>query len=115
MDDQSDTAVGALSIAHLANEPVDGSIWHRPQIPRPPHTESRSTPSWRAAVNTVVPVSTWPVKPEGVKTIRGIGLLAATATPALALVRRVGRRPVGSDPCSTVPVLPGQHVGGHHG
>ena len=32
--------------------------WQWPQIPRPPHTESRSTPSRRAASSTVVPAAT---------------------------------------------------------
>ena len=41
--------------ACLANSPKAGRTWHRPQIPRPPHTESRSTPKRRAASSTVVP------------------------------------------------------------
>ncbi len=40
---------------HLANDPVLGITWQRPQIPRPPQTVSRSTPMRRAASSTVVP------------------------------------------------------------
>ena len=35
--------------ACLANSPSATSIWQRPQMPRPPQTELRSTPSLRAA------------------------------------------------------------------
>ena len=40
--------------------------------PRPPHTESRSTPSERAASRTVVPGSNRPRRPDGVKMTCGI-------------------------------------------
>src|SRR4051794_30620058 len=51
--------------------PAAGVTWHRPQIPRPPHTESMSTPSDRAASRTVVPVGTRPRRPGGVKMTSG--------------------------------------------
>ena len=41
--------------------------WQRPQIPRPPQTESMSTPSERAASRTVVPSGNRPRRPDGVK------------------------------------------------
>ena len=40
------------------------------RCPRPPHTVSRSAPSWRAASSTVVPASTLPSSPDGVNTTR---------------------------------------------
>ncbi len=40
----------------LGNSPRPCVTWQRPQIPRPPQTESMSTPSERAASRTVVPV-----------------------------------------------------------
>ena len=39
----------------LANSPSPTSTWQRPQMPRPPQTESRSTPSLRAASSSDVP------------------------------------------------------------
>ena len=39
------SASASASIAHFANVPVVGRTWQWPQIARPPHTESRSTPS----------------------------------------------------------------------
>ena len=54
----------------LANSPKVGTTWQRPQIPRPPHTESKSTPSRRAVSSTVVPSGTDPRSPDGVKTTR---------------------------------------------
>jgi hypothetical protein len=46
-------------------------IWHLEQIPRPPQTESRSTPNCRAAVRTGVPTGKLPRLPEGVKITKG--------------------------------------------
>ena len=39
----------------FANSPVLSVTWQRPQMARPPHTESMSTPRLRAAVSTGVP------------------------------------------------------------
>ena len=52
----------------LANSPSATTIWQRPQIPRPPQTESRSTPSERAASSRFVSCANRPRLPEGVKT-----------------------------------------------
>ena len=50
--------------------PVVGRTWQCPQIARPPHTESTSTPSVRAASRTVVPEATRPSSPAGRNTTR---------------------------------------------
>ena len=55
----------------LANSPSDSVIWQRPQSARPPHTESMSTPSLRAACSSGVPSGNRPRRPDGVKTTRG--------------------------------------------
>ena len=55
------------SMPCFGNEPSAGTTWQRPQMPRPPHTESMSTPSERAASSTVVPGSNRPRRPDGVK------------------------------------------------
>ena len=70
---------------HLANAPIDGTTWQRPQIPRPPHTLSRSTPSWRAASSTVVPSATSPDSPDGVNTTRCV----IAPSPSEAIVSSV--------------------------
>src|SRR5262245_39720634 len=57
-------------MASLACVPSLTTTWQRPQIPRPPQTESRSTPSVRAASRTLVPAANAPRLPEGVKTAR---------------------------------------------
>src|SRR5690606_34775222 len=49
-------------------------------MPRPPQTESRSTPSWRAAVSTGVPAGKRPRLPEGVKITSGSVGTVTTAT-----------------------------------
>ena len=64
------SASGLASIPHLEKLPMLGVIWQRPHIPRPPHTESMSTPSFRAASSTVVPSSKFPSRPLGVNTTR---------------------------------------------
>src|SRR5689334_9729093 len=72
---------GAEVIPCFANSPTLCSTWQRPQIPRPPQTESMSTPSRRAASRTVVPGSNRPRRPDGVKMTRGsavIDLLAGS-------------------------------------
>ena len=63
----------------FANDPKAGTTAHRPQIPRPPQTESMSTPSERAASRTVVPAGARPRRPDGVKMICG----SAVAAPSL--------------------------------
>src|SRR5208282_185181 len=72
------------------------STWQRPQMPRPPQTESRSTPSARAAASRLVPSANSPRFPDGVKTTRWalnaglsldyqvIGRVAARAPPPLS-------------------------------
>src|SRR5262245_10066072 len=47
------------------------STWQRPQMPRPPQTESTSTPSVRAADRSGVPTGNRPRLPEGMKTTSG--------------------------------------------
>jgi hypothetical protein len=44
--------VGRDGDAMLGEIAVRGETWHLEQMPRPPQTLSRSTPSWRAAVRT---------------------------------------------------------------
>src|SRR5262249_13233128 len=68
----------------LANSPSTGFTWQRPQMPRPPQTESISTPSARAACRTGVPIGKRPRRPEGVKTT----VASATAPPSLAAAAR---------------------------
>ena len=58
---------GAEVIPCFGNSPIAGLTWQRPQMPRPPQTESMSTPSERAASRTVVPVGNRPRRPDGVK------------------------------------------------
>ena len=55
----------------LGKSPNEGLTWHFEQMPRPPQTESRSTPSARAAASTVVPAGKRPRWPDGVKITRG--------------------------------------------
>ncbi len=52
----------------LGNSPSASTTWQRPQRPRPPHTESMSTPSERAACSSGVPSGKRPRRPDGVKT-----------------------------------------------
>ena len=44
-------------------------------MPRPPQTESKSTPNLRAAVKIGVPIAKFPRLPDGVKTTRGSVLI----------------------------------------
>ena len=60
------------SIADFGNSPNAGVTMQRPQSARPLHTESRSTPSRRAASSTVVPIGTVPRCPLGVNTTRRV-------------------------------------------
>src|SRR5450755_1927529 len=55
----------------LANSPSATKTWQRPQRPRPPHTESMSTPRLRAACSSGVPTGKLPRLPEGVNTTSG--------------------------------------------
>src|SRR5277367_5253304 len=55
----------------LANSPSATSTWQRPHKPRPPQTESMSTPRLRAACSSGVPTGKLPRLPEGVNTTRG--------------------------------------------
>ena len=121
---------GSDVIPCLANAPTPWLTWQRPQIPRPPQTESMSTPSERAASRTVVPSGNRPRRPDGVKiTSASAGSLigrrlsprpatrrrpaaAAPVDPAalLALGRGLAERP---DPAAALRVVAHQHVGGH--
>src|SRR3954466_11072085 len=92
MDAGALSASGEASIPHLANRPTLGVIWHRPQIPRPPHTVSRSAPSWRAASRTLVPATTLPSRPDGVKTTRWNAV--TSVTPRLGGAGDLRARPV---------------------
>ena len=49
--------------------------WQRPHSPRPPQTESTSTPSVRAACSSGVPTGNRPRFPEGVNTTRASVML----------------------------------------
>src|SRR4051812_6067329 len=66
----------------FANSPTLCSTWQRPQIPRPPQTESMSTPSFRAASRTVVPASNRPRRPDGVKITSGSAVIAGSGPSA---------------------------------
>src|ERR1700679_2461756 len=55
----------------LANSPSATNTWQRPQRPRPPQTESMSTPRLRAACSSGVPAGKCPRFPEGVNTTSG--------------------------------------------
>src|SRR3984957_17610709 len=96
-------------MACLAKSPSAMSTWQRPQMPRPPQTESRSTPSARAASSRLAPSPNSPRLPEGVKTTRWVIL----SFPRRAGVQRKPRCPLrktldsleprfrGGDPCAT--------------
>jgi len=55
------------------------NTWQRPQRPRPPQTESISTPRLRAACSSGVPTGNWPRLPEGVNTTSGSRAAMRTA------------------------------------
>src|SRR5260221_14456502 len=65
----------------LAKLPSLTSIWQRPQMPRPPHTESMSTPRLRAAVSTGVPIAKRPRRPDGMKAISALASSFVVAKP----------------------------------
>src|SRR5215218_750802 len=105
----------------FGKSPSATAIWQRPQIPRPPHTESRSAPSLRAASSTLVPSGKRPRLPEGVKTTR-----CSWATETALLHRRSptpfapaptarfrdvgGRLAVFADPEAAIGVMAHHHV-----
>src|SRR5215472_14047883 len=104
----------------LANSPSTGVTWQRPQMPRPPQTESTSTPSARAACSTGVPWGKRPRRPEGVKTMAASSATAPPSlTPAaggLALGAGSARRRLLAEllePAHAVGVVAHQGVGGH--
>src|SRR6266550_817909 len=113
---------GRDSIPCLAKLPTLCSTWQRPQIPRPPQTESMSTPRDRAASRTVVPVGNRPRRPDGVKMTS-----ASSATVTVPLADRDGAaidpatadlalgdgHPMGADPARAIGVVAHQDVGGH--
>jgi hypothetical protein len=80
----------------FANSPSAMSTWQRPQMPRPPQTESTSTPSVRAAESSGVPTGKRPRLPEGMKTTSGsLPVMAAAQARAR---RRLSRRPRTASP-----------------
>src|SRR6185295_5772170 len=120
----------------FANSPSPTVIWQRPQIARPPQTESMSTPSDRAACSTGVPIGKRPRRPEGVNTISASSLsvipLSAAAASFLALPasridiiarsrrasiaglrRRWGRFAELANPGEAVGIDAVQHIGAH--
>ena len=116
----------------LGERPDAGTTWQRPQSPRPPQTESMSTPSARAASRTVVPSANRPRRPDGVKMTSASAALGGlgggrrhgrdasaggadepavdAAAAGLALGRRLAVRP---DPAAAVGVVAHQDVGRH--
>ena len=65
----------------LANSPSATSTWQRPHRPRPPHTESMSTPRLRAACSSGVPTGKWPRLPEGMNTTSGSRVVMRALEP----------------------------------
>src|SRR5262245_65029997 len=114
----------------FGNSPNDGVTAQRPQIPRPPQTESMSTPRWRAASRIVPPGWTRPRRPDGVKMTCGRGPASTSlvigsdrddrggATPVrpptagLALRRRDAEL---ADPAGRVGVVAHEDIAGHDG
>src|SRR5262245_47188013 len=104
--------------------PNEGSTWHRPQIRRPPQTESMSPTTERAASRNVVSSGNRARRAGGVKMTSGSAATARTsasrgdepavdpAAPGLAIGRRLA---VGDDPARAVGVVAHEDVGGHHG
>src|SRR5262245_4061682 len=112
----------------LANSPSAMSTWQRPQMPRPPQTESTSTPSVRAAERSGVPTGKRPRLPEGMKTTSGslavmgrrsgagrAAPLAAAAENGLALGARRLLLAEALDPTLAVWVVAHHHVGAEAG
>ena len=64
----------------FANSPSASTTWQRPHIPRPPQTESMSTPSERAACSSGVPSGKRPRLPEGVKTTNASVVVTVVAS-----------------------------------
>ena len=93
----------------LANSPTLWTTWHRPQIPRPPHTESRSTPSARAASRIEVPRGNRPRRPDGVKTMRASSGASPAARGVFSHDGGGDRRSAGRAPlrCRGGPPAPG--------
>ena len=76
--------------ACLANSPSAISIWQRQQMPRPPQTESRSTPSLRAASSTDDAVLELAALARGRE---DDAMLGQSISPARAAGLRAARRP----------------------
>src|SRR6516165_10299688 len=107
-------------MACLAKSPWATSTWQRPQMPRPPQTESRSTPSVRAAASRLVPSANSPRLPEGVKTTRcalklerSSSRAPASLAPPAARARLSLRRGLAifADPLAAVGIVAHHHVG----
>ena len=81
-----------LSIPCLEKDPTDWTTWQRPQMPRPPQTESTSTPRARAAFRTGVPTGNRPRRPEGVKTTKASSGMAAPSSFSLNAPRHASAR-----------------------
>src|SRR5579871_3905259 len=84
----------------LANSPCETSTWQRPQMPRPPHTESMSTPRLRAAWSKGVPMTKRPRRPEGMNTTSASGL------PVLAAGRSARASGRGAGSGTPAPAFP---------
>src|SRR6185369_5008171 len=106
----------------FGNSPRPWVTWQRPQMPRPPQTESMSTPKERAASSTVVPSGNRPRRPDGVKMTSASSVTemfpladgdGAPIDPAPADLALRGRDAIDSDPAAAVGVVAHQHVGGH--
>ena len=114
----------------LGKSPSDTTTWQRPQMPRPPQTESMSTPKERAACNTGVPMRKRPRRPEGVKTISASfdslmvadGPLAGAAAAGVAATTTRGAIGTGrwvltelANPTGAIGVVAHHDVGTHDG
>src|SRR5690606_41668008 len=92
----------------------------RPQMPRPPHTESRSTPSARAASRRLVPSANRPRLPDGAKTTRRSSATRppagfAAAAPGFAVGADRRRLAEAADPGGAVRIGAVHNVGAEHG
>ena len=97
------------SMPCFGNEPSAGTTWQRPHRPRPPHTESRSTPSERAASRTVVPGSNRPRRPDGVKMTWASPAISGAVLRAVAAALLGGAGPGGR--CAAAPDGSGRRAG----
>ncbi len=81
------------SMPCLGKLPSAGMTWQRPQLPRPPQTESRSTPSERAASRRSSRGSNRPRRPDGREDQRASRLGRRSVGRRRRRQRRLGRQP----------------------